>query len=667
MDIKLPDSTLRKYLSTKASPEKIMEALTLCGPSVDRLNQVENDYVYEIEAITNRVDTASAFGFAREASAILPLFGIPAKLINSPYDIKSTDLLERKTNKLPLEIKILDQDLVSHLSAIVLDNIVVGPSPKEIASQITISGSRPINNLVDVTNYLTLCFGQPVHIFDYDKIGGHKMILRTSKPSEKVQTLDGRNHELLGGDIVIEDGDGRLIDLCGIMGGKLSEVDENTKRAVLFVQTYQPKKIRRTSLYTQERTLAAQIFEKNPDSKLVVPTLIEGVRLLNLYANARVAGDSIDIYTAKPEPKTLKLDLKWLNNLIGIKFDVVTVISILKDLGFDISKKTDLQLEVKVPTWRLHDISIPEDLAEEVARVYGYFRLEGKLPLVPNLSYSTNSLLNWEYLAKKYLADIGFTEIFNYSLISQDLYQKSGISSDHSISLKNPLTIEFEHMRRSLIPSLLMDLENNQGKIDLPMRIFELSNIYIANEHAADKLPEERSILALGTQGLDFRTSKGYLEALFKQLHLKNINFTSHDDNLGPWQKNQTAQIYSDNHFLGMFGPIKTLVKANFNLKGEVYLANLDFQTIANLSNTESIYNPISEFPDFIEDITIESKLYISELIQLIKQENSLITKVIYKESFQNRHTFTIHFNDSTKNLSQDEVNVLKTKLLKIS
>src|SRR3989344_5606574 len=658
MDIKIPDSTLRKYLDTQATPEKIAEALTLCGPSVDRLHNLENDTVYDIEAITNRVDTASAFGVAREAAAILPLFGIKAKLINSPYNIKPNALPERRGGKLPLEVIIKDENLIPHFAAIVLDKLTVKDSPKEIKDQLELSGVRPLNNLIDITNYLTLCFGQPVHIFDYDKILGQQLILRESRAGEKLITLDGKTHQLRGGDIVIEDGGGRLIDLCGIMGGKLSEIDEGTKRTVLFVQTYNPKKIRRTSLYTQERTLAAQIFEKQPDSRLVIPTLIEGVNLLVKHASAVVAGDSIDYYFQKPIPKTIKLDLKQLNRLIGYDFQSKTTSTILTNLGFSVKKfSTDL-LEVEVPTWRLHDIAIPEDLAEEIARVYGYYRLESKLPITANLSVTSDPLLDWEYQTKKYLSDLGFTEIFNYSLVSKELFERALMAQDHSVILTNPLSNEFEYMRSSLIPSLLMDLEKNQGKLDLPIRIFELSNIYSPKEHPT---------LTIATQGLDYRHAKGYLEALLQSLHLSNISFVPLTKDSNPWQKNQTAEIYSDKHFVGIYGAINPTIKTSFGLTDNVYLANLDFKVISELANTNYTYTPISDYPDMIEDITIQSNQSIGKILQLIKQESKFITKVIYRTSLINKHTFTIHFNDSKKNLTQNEVNKIKESLLKRS
>lgn len=662
MDIKVADSTLRKFLKTKAAPPKIAEALTLCGPSVDRLTQKGDDPVYEIEVITNRVDSASAFGIAREACAILPLFGFKASLINSPYDIKASQLPPKESPTLPLQVSIQDHSLVKRFSAIILDHLTVKSSPKYIQHELECAGIRSLNNLVDVTNYLTLLYGQPVHIFDYDKIKGAKMVLRESQKKETIITLDNKSHTLKGGDIVIEDGEGRLIDLCGIMGGKLSEVDEDTQRAILFVQTYEPKHIRKTSLYTQERTFAAQIFEKQPDTRLVMPVLIEGVKLLRQLALAKIASDSIDLYYQKPSEKTISLDIKWLSDLIGHDFDVKTVIPILSHLGFTSKKSSPHLVEVSVPSWRLHDITIKEDLAEEIARVYGYFHLEGHLPIMAPLNVTTEPLLDWEYSAKNYLAGLGFNEIFNYSLISSSLFQKAGMEIEGSIQLSNPLTADYEYLRRSLLPSLLSNLENNQGKISPPLRLFELANIYLTTD---TELPEEKPILALAVQGEDFRHVKGYLEALLVKLHINHISYKPLKDAPGIWQLNQTCELYSGNIFLGIFGSVKPLVKDNFHLQGEVLAANLDFSELAALANSRPVYTPVSEYPDVVEDITIDSQKSLGSLIQLIKAVDHRIISVIYKTSLGSKHTFALHFNDSKRNLTQTDADNIKSAILK--
>lgn len=655
MDLKLPDSTLRQYLQTDATPQEIAAALTACGPSVDRLHQKDNDWLYEIEVITNRVDSFSAFGVAREAAAILPFFNHKARLINDPYGIDSALLPDRQAKKLPLDVQILDKSLVKRFSLIILDNLRVSSSPKYIQEQLTLSGVRPINNLVDITNYLTLCFGQPLHVFDYDKILKSKMILRESKKDETITTLDHKTHKLLGGDIVIEDGQGRLIDLCGVMGGLLSEVDENTTRAVIFVQTYNPKKIRRTSLYTQERTLASQIFEKQPDTRLVSSTLIEATNLFIKHAGGRVASDSVDLYYDKPSRVSLSLDLKWLNDHAGFQFTTKVASSILKDLGFVV--KTDKNiLEVTVPTWRLHDISISEDLVEEITRVYGYFRLESNLPVSAYIDMRPDALLTNEYLTKNLLANLGFTEIINYSLVSKDIFTRSNLDLDQAVTLLNPLASEFEYMRPSLIPSLLMDLGHNEGKVVKSVRIFELSNLY----QKTDKpLPLEQSTLCLSTSGLDFRTTKGYLETVLTKLGLQ-AKFQKIEP-FGPFQKGSVASVVIQDQIVGTFGQIKKSVLNSFGISTDVYISQINFDLCSKLKGAEKSIIPPSEYPDIIEDVTIQSSQTIEKIIQNILKTNKLITKVIYLDSLNDKHTFRVLFNNPKGNLTQEEVNQIKT------
>lgn len=657
MDLKLPDSTLRQYLKTKATAQEIAQALTACGPSVDRLNQIDGDWLYEIEVITNRVDCMSAIGIAREAAAILPMFGHKAVIINNPYDITSDSLPDRKTKKLPLNIQVRDPSLVKRFSLIILDNLNVEPSPKYISDQLNLAMIRPVNNLVDITNYLTLCFGQPVHVFDYDKILGSKILLRESKKGEKITTLDHKTHTLLGGDIVIEDGQGRLVDLCGIMGGLLSEVDNKTTRAIIFVQTYDPKKIRRTSLYTQERTLASQIFEKNPDTRLVSPTLIEGTNLFIKYANGRIASDSIDLYYQRPKSNSVTLNLKALNDHSGFNFNLKTANSILNNLGFT-TKSTGDSIECKVPTWRLHDIEIPEDLIEEITRVYGYFRLDSNLPTSSYLNLQPDKLLKLEYQTKNLLSDLGFTEIFNYSLVSKDIFDKSCLPIESAVTLLNPLASEFEYLRPSLIPSLLMDLGYNQGKVQKPIRIFELSNIY---QGTSSGLPDEISTLCLATTNLDYPTTKGYLEVILNKLGL-DYKFTA-IESFGPFRSNALSQIEINGLTIGHFGLIKTIVKDNFGIGDEVCLAQLDFSLLAKHSNLTKTITLPSIYPDIVDDVTIQSDKSIGQLINELSHSHPLITTVIYLESLANKHTFRLHFNNPRSNLTQEEVNQIKLGL----
>jgi phenylalanyl-tRNA synthetase beta chain len=661
MDIKIPHSLLKKYIDTKANPETIARCLTLCGPSIDKLEKNGTDSIYHVEIITNRIDSASAFGIAREASAILPQFGIKAKLVNNPYtETYKKPKIETKSHS--LNIQILDQSLIPRFTAIILNNLTVKSSPQEIQSQLIAGGLRPINNLVDITNYLTLSLGQPCHIFDYHKIKNHLLKLRTSKKGETITTLDNRIHTLQGGDIVIEDGSGNLIDLCGVMGGKLSEVDEKTTAAILFIQTYLPQKIRRTSLYTQERTLAAQIFEKYPDPELVLPTIHQGIKLLQSLAGGKIASHLIDIYPQKPKTKTVTTTLPNILQVAGTKINPKQIISILEPLGLK-SKITNGKLTCVIPSWRLHDLSIPEDIIEEIIRIYGYFKLPSVLPPSTAPQTNTNHLLEKEFKTKTILTHLGYTEVYHFSLVSNKLFQKSTLPIDHSIEILNPLTPDFQYLRRSLIPSLLNTLSENRGKVDQSIRIFELSHIYL-NENQI--LPTEQPILTLATNGLEFFKTKGELEALLDYLKIENVSFKPLDDNSTLFNKSKTAEIYANKLYLGIIGQISHQVTNNFQLEGTVIVANLDFQHLTKLCHDQIKIKKSPLYPPIIENITIESKRPIGEIIVHIKNTPSL-SFVKYLNSFHHKHTFEIHFSDPKRNLTQKEIEPLKEKIRSIT
>ena len=269
MDIKIPDNWLRDFLKTKATSSEVAKYLSLSGPSVEKVEES----VYFIEVTTNRVDVASIMGVAREAAAILPQFGVkarlqPIKLLNLKFSAK-VDYLEAE----------VDHKLCSRFSAVLIKNVQIKQSPDWLKERLAAVGVRPINNVVDISNYVMHELGQPVHTFDYDKIRGAKMILMESRKGERLTTLDGKTHTLSGGDIVIEDGEGRLIDLAGIMGGGNSAVDEGTKNVLLFVQTYNPVNIRQTSMSLAQRTEAATLFEKGLDPELVTDGIGRGIEL----------------------------------------------------------------------------------------------------------------------------------------------------------------------------------------------------------------------------------------------------------------------------------------------------------------------------------------------------------------------------------------------------
>lgn len=659
MDIKITNSSLRKFLETPADVDTLAENISLCGPTFDRIHKTDDgDYIFEIEAITNRVDTASSQGVAREAATILTQFGIPAKMINDPYK----DKLEfRKGLPKQFHFNIANNDLVVRHSAVSFTNVDIKDSPDDTKKLLTNCGERPINNAVDITNELTLLYGMPSHIFDLDKLAAQELIIRESNKGEEITTLDGINNKLRGGDIVIEDGNGRLVDLCGVMGGVIAEVDAHTKNILMIVPVYQPKKIRQTSLYLQKRTLASQIFEKQPDPELSLPVLNKAIQLFKERTGAEVSSDIFDYYPNPRTPKVVSLDLSWLDKFIGVAISKDQIISILSGLGFSGNPNSDGFIECVVPSFRYHDINIKEDLAEEIARIYGYFRLPSVLPTTPTTPEKGSILLESELKAKKYLANIGFHEIYNNSLISLDLINKSDLNPSSHLKLTNALSSDYEYLRITLIPSLLQNLRNNQGKTDEVVNLLEIANTYIKQEDT--DLPQEVSILCFLTSN-DYREAKGYLEALFNYLNYPPVHFDGGDNNSVIFNEKQNSNILTVNGpMLGKIGHIKPQILRNFGITSNPVLVEINFASLCDAVNPGYIYHPISEYPPMIEDITLQTDNLIGDTIEKIYQVDPLITSVKYLDSYNNKHTFKISFGSPERNLEQKEVNSIKEKI----
>lgn len=652
MDIIITDSSLRKFLQTDATGDVLGQNVSLCGPTFDRIKKIDGDYIYEIEAITNRVDTASVHGIAREAAIILTQFNIPAKFINDPYK-KNFSFPDCPAKQFHLNI---GKDLVVRFTAISLENISVKPSPKETQKFLENCGQRPLNNCVDITNELTILYGLPCHIFDLDKLAAQSLTIRESKRGETVTTLDDKKNILTGGDIVIEDGSGRLVDLCGIMGGQVAEVDNHTKNILLILPVYHPQKIRKSSLYLQKRTLAAQLYEKQPDPELCLPVISEAIQLFKVRTGAVISSSLFDFYPADRPPKFISLDFNWLNTFIGIDLKKETVIDILASLGFGGSIEKD-KLICSVPSWRYHDINIKEDLAEEVARIYGYFRLPPSLPCVNLPAEPTNPLLNTEIEIKKYLSGIGYNEVYNSSLISLLLIENTGLDPSGLIKLNNALSRDYEYLRTSLIPSALENHKHNQGKVDGPLKTIEIANCY--QKVSGRELPREISTLAF-LSGEDYRKTKGEIEALLRKLRVNDISFKPSKTPPPFFNPIGTADIYSGKLLLGHIGSIKPAVLRKIRLLSDPVALEINLADLVSKINRKYEFHPVPEYPPVLEEMTIDSKKSLGEIIETIQNTSELIKKVQYLDSFKRKHSFRISFESDEKNLEQSEINTLK-------
>jgi phenylalanyl-tRNA synthetase beta chain len=664
MNIKFTHNWLKESLKTSAPIEEIAKGLTLCGPvEIEKLEKINDDLLYQFEVTNNRPDAFSVLGIARECQAILPQFNYKAKCV--PLKGIKLNLQPETIKTLTLKVKITKKDLCPRFTAIILDHIKIKPSPKKISMRLESAGIRAINNVVDVSNYLMLELGQPMHTFDFDKIINSKMILRESKKGEKIITLDGVERTLPEGAIVIED-EKRLIDLCGIMGGLLSEVDKNTKKVLLFVQTYNPQIIRKTTQAINHRTEASSRFEKGLDTESVLPAISRAVYLLKKYAQARIASELIDIYPTPYKPYLVSLSFTNLYKYLNIQIPKKEVKKTLQNLDLKIQKINSKKIEVLIPSWRAQDIKIEEDLIEEVARIFGYHNIIGKLPQgsPPPKDKSENQTFYWENVVKETLKNWGFYETYTSSLVSKSEVPSQLVS--HTIKLKNPLNEDLEYLRPSLLPSLIkVNFQN--FSLRKAFGYFELANVY---QKRGEGLPLQNKRLAVIINEMDFKKAKGILEGLIITLKIKDLKLI--EKNLNDYHDNLSFEVKTKDILLGTFGKLKTQTKKG----NSIFAFNLNFEEISKTAKVFNKYSHIPKFPPLIEDldIIIEEKIPVGEVIETIKQAvKPNISNIQLIDLYKNNKigqnnksiTFRITYQAKNRTLTSKETTIIREKIKK--
>ncbi len=660
MNIKITHNWLLEYLDTNATPYDIQKYLSLCGPSIESVEKISGDYVYDIEITSNRIDSASVFGIAYECQAILPMFGKKAYLKKNPLEIYTfKQLMPKNYNRTFLKIK-TDSRLNPRFTAIVLSNIKIAPSPDFVTQRLTHCGIKSINNVVDVSNYLMLALGQPCHIFDYDKILDSTMIVRESKSKEKLTTLDEKVIVLPGGDIVIEDGKGRLIDLCGIMGGQNTAVSKSTKNIVLFVQTYDKTKIRRTSMLTGQRSVASTYFEKGLDPERVEPAFVLGLCLLEKYASAKTSSALYDIYPNHYKPKSIILDFSYLDKIMGIKIPVGKVANILSSLGFkNQPDSARTKLTVTVPSYRQFDINIKEDLIEEIARVYGYHNLPNNLPppaYVPQPK-ETENLFDYQNKIKIFLKHLGLNETMNYSMISKEMIKNIGLKPEKHLNLSNSISEDIKYLRTELFSSLIKNIRENAGKKD-HLQLFEIAKIYFPREN---ELPDEKLKLAVAiTAG--FFELKGILEALLCELHIDNFQIRKGKYHI--LTNKLQGELVINDKVCGVFGQLSPVYQFKNNLKKELYLAEIDFSALTDNAKIMPKYLPVKNFSVIKLDLTIISKRNFDEVKNLALKSSKDLKKVEFVSLFKNKLSLRFFFSSTSKNITEE---IAKSELKKIT
>lgn len=657
MNIQILDSWLREYLKTEATPKQIAEKLSLTSVSIERLEKYKKqDYLYDIEITTNRPDLMSVIGIAREASAVLPQFGIKAEF--TPQAYKSIHFgggrLERRGSHDSPEVKSLakitiqnDPKLGRRICAVIME-VTKKDSPQSIKDRLEATGIRSLNNLIDVTNYVMRTTGQPTHVFDYDRLTTKKLIVRESKKGEKIKTLDNKEYTLSGGDIVADNGEGEIVDLLGVMGTANSVVTDNTKRILFFTNNIDPHHVRRTSMSLGIRTEAAVINEKEIDTELTKNALLFGIDLYQKIADAKIISEIIDIYPKTSEKKSILLSIEKITKIIGVDIPVEKSIQILESLQMKV-KRVREGLQVEIPSWRTKDIHIEEDLIEEIARVYGYHNIPNTLPpiTIGSITNLDRNEFYWERRVREALKYWGFTESYTYSMVSEELYEGP---VGNAVKIQNPLSQEFVYMRRSLTPSLFKVVKENQNHDCI--NIFEIAYVYEKNPR---QLPSQILHLAGAMKGeeISFYHAKGVLEQLCHDLSINNLEFKS-----GNKTDADKIDIYAHEEFLGA---IELRDKNTIGFE-------LNFELLLKYATLKKTYAPISSFPPITEDLAIiaPKNILTGTIMDTIKKQNPLITNVSLLDKFENTRTFHIIYQSYEKNLTDKEIEPIRAKILKV-
>jgi phenylalanyl-tRNA synthetase beta chain len=522
--------------------------------------------------------------------------------------------------------------------------VKVSESPKSIKDRLESSDIRSLNNIIDVTNYVMRVVGHPTHVFDYDRLATKTLTIRESKKGEQIRTLDNKTHKLTGGDIVAEGTKGEIVDLLGVMGLENSVVTNDTKRILFFIDNNDPHRMRKTSMSLGIRSEAVILNEKALDPELAMDALLYGIKLYKELAKGKILSSIIDIYPNKISRKEIVVPQEKIQSIIGVNISLKQSAEILESLGFEVEIKDD-KLIVLPPSLRAQDVSIPEDVIEEIARVYGYYNISDTLPQQgePSYVHLDKNIFYWEDVIKDALKYWGFTEVYTYPMVSEELFE--GPTTD-AVMIQNPLTEEFLYMRRTLVPSLLRVVKQNKSQETI--NIFEIANVY--HKRVKD-LPDELPKLAIviKKKHASFYEMKGLIEQIAQELGINKLLFKQLSDKTG-------TSIYINKDLIGEIEI----------LDNDLIDAELDMNTLLKYATRKKIYKPMSKYPPVVEDLalTTSQNISIGDIIEEIKKQHPLVVDVSLLDKYHDTRTFHIVYQSHQKNLTSEEVGKIRQKIL---
>lgn len=551
-----------------------------------------DDHVVEFEITPNRPDCLSVIGLAREAAVTY------GKTMAKHEPVVKGGGVGNLTELLDVETPATD--LCPRYTARMVRNVKIGPSPKWMRDRLRASGVRPINNIVDITNYVMLEYGQPMHAFDYRYVNGGKIVVRRAENGETLTTLDGNVRQLNSSMLVIAD-EHRAVGLAGIMGGENSEIVEDTVDVVFESANFNGTSIRRTALALGMRTEASAKFEKGLDILNTLPAVNRACELVEMLGAGEVLDGTIDILNFVPQPKQLKLRADKINALLGTDIDAAEMCRILQELGFGVDGDI-----ITVPSWR-GDVEHYSDLAEEVARFYGY----NQIPTTAMTGVTTRGGYTPEQMLERSLGTVcrslGYDEIITYSFISPTYYDKIRLPEDSplrkSMKIMNPLGEDTSIMRTTVMPSMLEILTRNYNYRNKEAHLYELGRTYFERE---DGMADEPKHLSLGVYGPEesFFTLKGAVETILDSIRAEDVTYVAEKSDPS-YHPGRCAKVYVKGQEVGTLGQIHPLVAANYGVDAELYYADLKFDALFASRGADPEYQPLPKFPAVTRDIAV--------------------------------------------------------------
>ena len=550
-----------------------------------------DDSIVEFEITPNRPDCLSVIGLAREASAT---FKRPLKLHEPEPHGCGGSIAEI------VDIDIEDGDLCPRYTARMVKNVKIAPSPRWMRERLRNSGVRPINNIVDITNYVMLEYGQPMHAFDFSCVEGGHIIVRTAHDGETIQTLDGNERKLTPNMLCICD-EHKPVCVAGVMGGANSEIVGDTAMVLFESANFNGVSVRRTASALGMRTDASSRYEKGLDMMNTIKAVERACELVELLGCGEVVDGVMDVVAKEKAPTCIKLEPEKINALLGTELEEDLMREILVSLGFILNGD-----DIYVPSWR-GDVEHYSDIAEEVARFYGYNKIPCTLMRGETTRGGFSEQQRFDRAIGGAVRALGYDEIITYSFISPTYYDKIRMPKDSplrkSMKILNPLGEDTSIMRTTILPSMLEIIARNFSYRNKSARLYELGKIYLPRE---DGLADEPKYLSLGAygDGVDFFSFKGSVETLLRELRITNVKFEACTDNAS-YHPGRCACVYAGETLLGVFGQIHPLVAANYGVDSEIYTAELSFEAMYEMRGGIPVYQPLPKFPAVTRDIAV--------------------------------------------------------------